>query len=479
MPPIPRIFPLLLCAILAAVHAAHAADQGYAVVVSSATYAKIEWRAVADALVKKHDGSLVVHTGPVTACRAQLASLMPQFTAFVAEPQDVGRVFIARIHRMTRALDGDPYGDTVWGVVSAATAAGALRVAQATEPLAVSSALTLTGVNMNLFTQYFGISDGKVGDWVWRRPDGTVTNGADGNADRTALFLGHFVAMQPDLLVGSGHATEGNLEMCFSKGNSIAQDGLWHLVSCTGVRTTIPTNAHPRVFLGAGNCLIGNFQMRPTSMAPTMLDAYGFNQFVGYTVPTWYGKGGWGTLGLWQHMPGRYSLAEAWFFNNQVIVHELLAQHPGAAGTSLPVSESGEGISVPSVLNLDKDALGLLWDRDVVAFYGDPALRVCLDGARLPADVDTRFSPQAAPGGATNWTLAVRIGTNTAGVHADAPLCLWLPRRMHAVETISGRQYDPVFAGRFVMLMKPSYATNSSWSVEFRERLREGKTGDY
>ena len=66
-------------------------------------------------------------------------------------------------------------------------------------------------------------------------------------------------------------------------------------------------------------------------MAATLISNYNVNQFVGYIVPTWYGKGGWGTLGLWQHLGGRYSLAEAWFFNNQVITHELKTRYPKSA----------------------------------------------------------------------------------------------------------------------------------------------------
>ena len=315
----------------------HADDNGYAVVVSADTYADRNWRPVADALVTKHSGTLITYTGEVTNCRSELAKLMPRYTAFVAEPAELGRVYIADVHRMTRTLNDDPYGDTLWGVVSAATADGALRMAQATEPQTIRTAMTLTGVDMRYFQQYFGISDGHAGDWVWKQANGSVTNGMDGNADRTRLFINHWNQMSPDLIVGSGHASERNLEMCFSKGNTFSKAGYWWGKPTGGAPVMIPANDHPRVYLGAGNCMIGNFQNRTNSMAATLINRYGFNQFVGYTVPTWYGEGGWGTLGYWQHLPGRYSLAEAWFFNNQRIIYKL-AQRGPLKKSFLPIS---------------------------------------------------------------------------------------------------------------------------------------------
>jgi zinc protease len=184
-------------------------------------------------------------------------------------------------------------------------------------------------------------------------------------------------------------------------------------------------------------------------------------------VPTWYGKGGWGTLGLWQHLGGRYSLAESWFFNNQVITHELKSRFPKSADRSLPVTETGEGLDerlLSSSGVSDKDEAGMLWDRDVVAFYGDPALRVTVDSGKLTSGVDTKFWQNGDV-----YTLEVRVGKKTTGVSKDQPLALLFPKRIPGkITVVSGQEYEPVITSHFIMLTKPKYAAESSYKVEFR-----------
>ena len=205
----------------------NAADCDYAVVISDVTAGKPEWKAVADALVKKHDAKLVVYKGSVVNCLPELAKLHPRYTAFVARPEIVGRQFVARIHRLTRHLGDEPYTGTIWGIVSGATPDAALRVATATGPEVVHSVISNTGVNSGRFDTVFTLSDGKPGDWYYKDRDGKEKRGHDGDADRTELFVDKFKEIKPDAIVTSGHATEMNLEMPFSKGNTEAHNGKW------------------------------------------------------------------------------------------------------------------------------------------------------------------------------------------------------------------------------------------------------------
>ena len=48
----------------------------------------------------------------------------------------------------------------------------------------------------------------------------------------------------------------------------------------------------------------------------------------GYTVPSWYGKGVCGTLGLLFSNHDASSLAEAWYLNNQFILDETMTRFP-------------------------------------------------------------------------------------------------------------------------------------------------------
>lgn len=442
-----------------------AGGESYAVVLSRSTAERPAWKAVADALVEKHNGRVITYERHVSECRKPLARLHPRYTAFVEPPENLGRVYVAGVHRLARRLDEDPYGDTLWGIVSAATPEGALRVATATAPGTVRSALTLTGLDDRLLDQLVTISDARRGDWVRKDANGKVTRGNDGPADRANLFVDTFRKMRPHLVLGSGHATETNLEMSFSRGNTVCRDGAWYGIVGGREETRITTNNHPRVFLGAGNCLIGNFEKRADTMAPTLLNAYGFNQFVGYTVPTWYGKGGWGTLKIWQHLAGRYSLAEAWFFNNQVIVHELHEKHPDVANRHLTVSEKGHGIPVAEVAEMGRDASGMLFDRDVVAFYGDPALRVLLDASKVPAGVVASLVKERG-----RHILTVRIAETKGSARKDCPLCLWQPARLSDIQILSGREYQPLVTDDFIMVMKPDYTPGSTWRVIFTGR---------
>jgi zinc protease len=448
-------------------------DCNFAVVISDVSAAKPEWKAVADALVKKRNGKLVVYKGSVVNCLPELAKLHPKYTAFVARPEIVGRQFVARIHRLTRHLGDEPYTGTIWGIVSGATPEAALRVATATGPEVVHSVISNTGVINELYDTVFTLSDGQKGNWYSKDAAGKEAQGSDGDADRTQLFVDKFKGIKPDAIVTSGHATEANLEMPFSMGNTEARDGKW----CGIVNwrrpdaeesvVAIPQDDHPRVFLGAGNCLIGNFHKSPKSMAATLISNYNVNQFVGYIVPTWYGKGGWGTLGLWQHLGGRYSLAEAWFFNNQVITHELKTRFPKSAGRNLPVTEVGEGLDEQLLASSgvsDKDEAGMLWDRDVVAFYGDPALRVTVDPGKLTIGVDTKLSQNGDV-----YTLEVEIAKKTAGVSKDQPLAMLFPKRIPGkITVVSGQEYEPVITSHFIMLTKPKYTADSSYKVEFK-----------
>lgn len=444
-----------------------AEECSYAVVISSTSLASPEWKAVSDALVKKHHAKLITYKGSVVNCLPALAGLHPRYTAFVTRPNVLGRIYVARIHRLTRHLDADPYTDTIWGIMSAATPQAALRMAEATEPQIVHSAITLTGVHNNMFDEVYTVSDGSKGGWSWKHADKEESGNVGEDTDRVKEFIGKFAALHPDSIVGSGHATERNLEMCFSKGNTEARDGKWYGMANWREPVLIEPDNHPRIFIGAGNCLIGNFHKSADSMAPTLISAYTVNQFVGYTVPTWYGKGGWGTIGLWQNLPGTYSLAEAWYFNNQVITHELQTRFPKSAGLTLPISEKGHGLDEQRIFASGvsgKDEAGMLWDRDVVAFYGDPALRCTLDPKKCPADI--KFSLKENNGAGT---FEMTVGKPAPGSTGNGPACFRFPKRMPGkITIISGQEYEPVIADDFIILTKPDYTAGKASTVRFR-----------
>jgi len=100
-------------------------------------------------------------------------------------------------------------------------------------------------------------------------------------------------------------------------------------------------------------------------------------QMVGYVVPTWFGFGGWGVHKYFLNNPGSMTFAEAFFANQQSLLHELHSKYESNVGTSLDDHERvyrrcfGTEESVSE--SLPRYCLGLLYDCDNVAFYGDPA----------------------------------------------------------------------------------------------------------
>ena len=129
----------------------HAAAEDYAIVVSSRTIADQDWRKVVDALVNVHeDATVVTWDKHVGEARVVLRQRHPRFTCFVATHLETSRQFVSDIHRLTRALDDDPYADTLWGILTGYDATGALRIAQHREPLTVQNVASGTEIALEM-----------------------------------------------------------------------------------------------------------------------------------------------------------------------------------------------------------------------------------------------------------------------------------------------------------------------------------------
>jgi hypothetical protein len=127
---------------------AQSASCNYAVVISDAAYKENGWKIVADSLLKKHSNNgnskLFTWQSGVTETKAALAEFKPDYVAFIARPvSECKSSFIVNVHRLCRALDSDPYGDAVWGIITGARAEDALRAIS--ESLSVKTVLCASG----------------------------------------------------------------------------------------------------------------------------------------------------------------------------------------------------------------------------------------------------------------------------------------------------------------------------------------------
>lgn len=460
---------VLIVANAAALAAKTAAD--YAVVVSQRTHDDPAWQKVVAALVEKHQAKAIVYRGEVTESLEPLRKLFPRYACFVAQPEEAGREFVVRVHRLTRKLDDDPYTDVIWGILTGYSADDALRIARHKEPLVIRKAAAGTGIDLNLFDEGVWYNEGHPTEYTEKRRGGPVEK-KTGPTDAAKPLVDAFNDFRPELFLTSGHATDRDWQIGYppqKKGEFRCKDGVLLGVDLKGRRYPIQS-PNPKVYLPSGNCLMGLIRDRQ-SMALAWMNSGGVDQMIGYVVSTWFGRGGWGTRDYFFGEPGRYTLSEAFFFNNQTIVNELETRFPktarsefnewnietnprllGKLAASLGYTRPDDGL---------KDNLGLLWDRDTVAFYGDPAWVARLAPRELP------FTQELTAKGDLH-TFTIRAAKDCTPARPPATL---LPRRIKDVVLVEGKELAPLVTDNFIIVTKPGdFAAGKTYRVVFRTK---------
>lgn len=435
----------------------------YAVVVSRATYEQPDWREVVDALRQKHQAAVVVYGGDVAESRSELGRIMPRYACFVARPEEAGRAFVVSVQRLTRRLDDDPYTDVIWGILTGYEAADALRIAELKKPLIVRRALAGCGVDLNAFDEGIKFSEGMAGERFVKRP-GEPERQEAWAPDSTEGLVQGFIEFQPDIFYTSGHATERDWQIGYNypDGSFRCEAGQLYGRDTQGRRFDI-RSPNPKVYLPMGNCLIGHVSGRDC-MATALMRSAGVSQMVGYTVVTFYGFMGWGTNDYFEGQRDFYTLAESFFAIQQALLHQLETRHTRLRGIEFDRFEAYdiEGLAAEHQLR-ERDEVGLLWDRDTVAFYGDPAWEV----RRMPGDRGWREEWHTADGLHTLRIIATRDGQ-----WPPRPIIVFLPRRLQVAGVTHGEELAPVLADNFVLLPLSGACKNGEVK-EVRFRAKE------
>lgn len=430
--------------------AAGAADApaGYAVVVSEQTMADPAWGRVVATLLRKYSDrqatTVTWNRSPDEALGA-LTTLRPRHACFVARPEEAGRGFVVAIHTLCRRIDDDPYGDVQWGILTGFDAANALSIAETSAPLVVSRVTAGTELAMDRVVEGEWYCELKRNRMV-HKDAGAMAAEHLGPDDTTAALAARLNDGVTDLFVTSGHATERDWQIGFRYKNGSFRSGggkLWGVESDGG---KIPIeSANPKVWLPVGNCLAGHID-GPDALALAFMNAAGVRQMIGYTVPTWFGYAGWGLLDYFVEQPGRFTLCEAFHANDHALVHRL-------------VTEAAPG-----------DEQGLVHDRDVVAFYGDPAWEARMaDGKRsfdqTLTEADGTFTLVITPlAGAASFAPVNTNGSQRGG----RPIVEFLPHRIGAAEVIAGDHWRPLVTDDFVLVPLPVEGTVEPIRVVFR-----------
>lgn len=92
----------------------------------------------------------------------------------------------------------------------------------------------------------------------------------------------------------------------------------------------------------------------------------------------------------------------------------------------------------------DRDELGLLWDRDTVAFYGDPAWEARMAQTRKLAWTQ-KLSERSG-------TYTLEITTNSKGDWGGRPVVQFMPQRLKSVHLLAGGELKPVITDNFILV---------------------------
>ena len=438
--------------------AAHAggpsASDGYMVIVSEKTLADPGWARVVMVLCKKYrDRPAITVTWRQSPDEVidQLAQHRPRHACFVARPEETTGEFVVNVHELCRRIDSDPYGDVLWGILTGFDAANALAIAATEKPLVVRRVTAGTELAMDRVVE---------GEWyseleknrVVRKQDGGEARERKGPDDTTAALAARLNDAVTDLFVTSGHATERDWQIGFRYRNGQFRSGGGKLWGVDTFDVKIPIESpNPKVWLPVGNCLAGHVD-GPDALALAFMNSAGVRQMAGYTVPTWFGYAGWGLLDYFVEQPGRFTLCEAFHANNHALVHRL------------------ETNAAPS------DARGLRFDRDVVAFYGDPAWESRMAPGKLsfgqelterdgtftlvlkPLDGDASFAP---------------VNTN-GSQRGGRPVVQYLRGRIGAAHIVEGAEWKPVITDDFVLVPLPPAGHAEPVRIMFRAQPAGG-----
>lgn len=360
---------------------ADSVGKDYMVIASERVMNDKEWNKVVEALQIKHPGAVMaLYADSPREVLRELRKYAPRYVAIVEKPERLNADYVFDLNRLSREVDEDIYADFLWGIITGYDAEAALRMVEDTRtPLVVKDAIsTITELSSGKwFDRYAWIDDRELGLVGEKKgPEGEIDIYHTNITQILSKFQELYEAYDPDLVVTASHATQNNLEMPFSLGNIKAKDGKLY-ADFASKKEFLKESGKRRVYLPIGNCLIADVNNTKESMAIAWMNSAHACAMIGYVVPTWYGRNGWGTLKYWLTTPGRYTLSEAFFLNQQDMLHQLNAWKPDLQHKSY---------FQENVAELTYDENGFFHDRDVVAVYGDPAWDVRLQ--QIPEEND-------------------------------------------------------------------------------------------
>ena len=488
----------------------------YAILVSNRVKASTEWMRAVDALQKAHpEADILFYENHPEETLKHLQVLQPRYVAVVETPEALGRDFVIKLNQISRKVDNDIYEDFICGIITGYNADAAVRmVTDAQTPFEMKNAIaTIQDLGHGKwFDSYAYLIDQRPGGYYVTRPEGEEAvehQATDSIANNHYLkmwnraveqwgdsakyhFPASFSVMKPntlqafydiystydaDVIFTASHATERNLEMPYSTGNILCKDGRLFADFPEDPRYLRETGER-KVYLPIGNCLIGNVNNTANSMACAWMNSGHASTMVGYVVPTWYGRNGWGGLRTMVTQSGRYTVAEAFYLNRQDLLYRLQENAPDVIDKDFPYDgkydmekEYADAVKVCG-REISFDDLGQWYDRDVVAYYGDPAWEARLQELKNEQDVKVSMKVKGNKCVITiktskNFSAERMAGGNLPNENLQAqPFTYLLKDRIKNPRLAQGQTWKAAVDENFLFLYDTDFKPSSTYKVE-------------
>jgi archaellin len=387
-----------------------------------------EWENVADSLATKHNATIINYNGyELNSALPSLQANPPHYLAIVASPEHIssfppgsvsyppqsinpsaatdkgGKAFIMNINTLSREIDSDPYGDVIWGVITGYDTEDAMKMVRHSDPVTLNHILHKSDntAYMNYFpdgdTWSLDVSPYTISS---RRNGSSITTSTPGPDDPTEAIVDTLNTNQIDLLITTGHGNINLWQLHYPE--DYPEGYIYALPTNNGYNGELIgwnpysslvkyiNSTNPKAHFAIGNCLTARIDDAANngSFALSSLRSNNVLQYVGFVEETWFGFQANIMREFFLYSYGRHDFAHSFFLGNQALLNEL-----------------NEGAYTGTTLS------GLQYDRDILAFYGDPAIRFA--GHTDTAGYSTRIYEQ---------TLEVRPGDTKDTIVLEAIL---------------------------------------------------------
>lgn len=486
---------MCLCCLLMSCSKKLLPEKSCAVLVSSNVQEDKEWNKVALDVQSRHHADIFYFQNHPEDCEQQLKEKFPRYVIIVDKPQNINDDYIVKLNKLSRRIDNDVYADFLWGILTGYNAASVARMEENSQkPLVihdcVSDIMELNSAKW--FDNYAWVDDhtkGLAGEkHGFKSPVKTYQFDFDKELDIFATF---FKDINPDLFVTATHANYDQLTVPFmpTRNSMFVSDSGYVWMQHNGKKTgKVPFTGKRNVYFPVGNCLIAGMNKNPNSMPPAWINHANSTAMVGYVVPTWYGRNGWGGLKYWLTNSGRYTLPEAIYLNQQDMLDTMKDWDENFSSIDYPFHRTEQELKEDTALSdfslamkriknstsidrINTHHLGFLYDRDVLAYYGDPLWDVRLQTLKNEQDYKVDIARKKGEVVLTittkeNFSLTRLKGDHFKEEHVlDLPFSYFFPQRLKNPRMADPSAWNYTLDENFLLIKNPSFKPQSTYKI--------------